>query len=299
MLIKRWLLLCASLSTLLANQFHAATYVLPASGDVVGEVQYTYSLIDETIDEVGRRFDVGYQEMVRANPHADPMHTLAPHTRLLIPSQYILPDVPKKGIVINLAEYRLYYFPAEENIVVTFPVGIGKEGWNTPLGLTRIVNKTVDPVWRPTPKIRAAAEEMGAPLPEVFPAGSHNPLGRHVLRLGWPAILIHGTNRTDGVGMRVSAGCIRMLPEDIEHLYELAGTGTPVRVINESVKVGIKDGVTYIQAYPLLKGQKNSNSKSSFLTLLKRSVLNTGEAHRIMDSELKNPSGLLKQINTH
>lgn len=213
-----------------------ATFVLPASGNLVGEIKYTRSAIGETIDEVGRRFNVGYYEMVKANPHVDANHTLANNTALIIPAQFILPNVPRKGIVINLAEYRLYYFPEDENVVITFPVGIGREGWDTPLGLTKLTAKVVNPAWRPTAKLRAAAEEMGAPIPEVFPSGPDNPLGSHVLRLGWPTFLIHGTNRVDGIGAKVSAGCIRMLPDDIEYLYSLVHIGTPVRIINEPIK---------------------------------------------------------------
>lgn len=211
-------------------------YVLPESGNTVGEFQVAFSEFGETIDEVGRRFNIGYYEMVRANPGVDAKYPLAANTRLIIPSRFTLPNVPQKGIVINLAEYRLYYFPQDENVVITYPVGIGKEGWETPLGLTKIVSKEVNPTWRPTKKLQKAAENIGAPIPGEFPPGPYNPLGKYVLRLGWPTILIHGSNRVDGIGAKVSAGCIRMLPEDIDHLYSLVSVGTAVRVINASGK---------------------------------------------------------------
>ncbi|KTD51004.1 L,D-transpeptidase family protein [Legionella quateirensis] len=297
MLNKKFISIIFSLIALSGNSSNAETFVLPAAGDVVGQIQYSYSKIDESIDEVGRRFNVGYYEMVRANPLADPVHSLPEHTRLIIPSQYILPDVPRRGIVINLAEYRLYYFPDDENVVITFPVGIGKEGWNTPLGLTRITSKVVNPIWRPTAKVRAAAEEIGAPLPELFPAGADNPLGKHVLRLGWPTFLIHGTNRADGVGARVSAGCIRMLPADIEHLYELVSIGTPVRVINEPVKIGTLDGMIYIQVQPPLKGQANSSLKRLTEALLIKNNQLQLSTNQVIQNELSKPTGIVKQIS--
>jgi L,D-transpeptidase ErfK/SrfK len=276
---------------------YSSTYVLPSAGDIIGEVQFASSHVGESIDEAGRRFDVGYYEMVRANPAVDPIHSLPTNTRLIIPSQFILPDVPRKGIVINLAEYRLYYFPEDENVVFTYPVGIGKKGWNTPLGSTRISSKVTNPVWRPTANVRAAAEEIGAPLPEVFPAGVDNPLGKHALRLGWPTILIHGTNRADGVGARVSAGCIRMLPGDIEDLYQLVSTGTPVRVINQPVKLGMQDGVRYIQMHPLLNDQKKLSLKSYLDTEFRKNNLGHLSNKQIIQKELLSPSGLVKQIS--
>lgn len=276
---------------------YSSTYVLPSTGDIIGEVQFAASHIGESIDEVGRRFDVGYYEMVRANPAVDPIHSLPTNTRLIIPSQFILPDVPRKGIVINLAEYRLYYFPEDENVVFTYPVGIGKKGWNTPLGSTRISSKVTNPVWIPTANVRAAAEEIGAPLPEVFPAGADNPLGKHALRLGWPTILIHGTNRADGVGARVSAGCIRMLPGDIDDLYQLVSTGTPVRVINQPVKLGMQDGVRFIQMHPLLNDQQKLSLRSHLDTEFRKNNLGHLSNKQIIQKELLSPSGLVKQIS--
>lgn len=212
---------------------HAAVYVLPSQGHTIGKFQKAASEVNETIEDVGRRFGVGYHEIMRANPTVDRKNILPANTPLIIPSQYTLPSVPKKGIVINLSEYRLYYFPPDENIVMTFPVGIGKKGWNTPTGLTKVISKTTHPTWRPTEQVLAAAEQLGAPLPNSFPPGPNNPLGDYALRLSWPSYLIHGTNQLDSVGRKVSAGCIRMLPNDIEYLYQQVSVGTPVRIINQ------------------------------------------------------------------
>lgn len=283
---------------LFINTYSNATIlVLPESGDVVGEIKYTQSEIGETIDEVGRRFNMGYYEMVRANPQADAIHPLVANSSLVIPSQFILPHVPRRGIVINLAEYRLYYFPADENVVITFPVGIGKEGWNTPLGLTKVTAKVANPVWRPTAKLLAAAEEMGAPIPGYFPPGPNNPLGKHVLRLGWPTFLIHGTNRVDGVGARVSAGCIRMLPDDIEYLFSIVTVGTPVRIINEPVKIGRGANDIYLQMHPLLIEQKNRKLKTILEKKLNAMNIQNWQANKTVQNELAHPSGLVKKIS--
>lgn len=292
----KFLLLLGYLILFTLSHSYATVLVIPEAGNIVGAIQQTYSRSDETIDEAGRRFNVGYYAMVRANPHADAIHVLPPHTPLVIPSQFILPDVPRTGIVINLAEYRLYYFPPDENVVITFPVGIGKEGWGTPLGVTKITAKVANPTWRPTANVRAAAEEIGAPLPSVFPPGPNNPLGKHVLRLGWPTILIHGTNRADGVGARVSAGCIRMLPNDIEYLFELVSTGTQVRIINESVKIGQQDGTLFLQMHPILKDQQSAKLEANLITKLTRFNIKNVSHNEVIRAELGYPSGLVIKI---
>ncbi len=274
---------------------HATTLVLPTTGDVVGEPQYALSESLETIDEIGKRFDVGYHELIRANPHIDPRRTLASNSRLIIPSQHILPPVPRRGIVINLAEYRLYYFPENENVVLTFPVGIGRKGWKTPLGVTKIVAKVANPKWRPTENLRAEAEKNGDFLPEEFPSGPYNPLGQYALRLGWPTFLIHGTNRQDGIGARVSAGCIRMYPNDIELLYRLVPVGTQVRVINQPVKIGIQDGDLVLQVYPMLSEQRNIQLHTVIEKQL--AVFNkVNWNNKVIQNELAFPSGLVRKI---
>ena len=272
----------------------ATTFVVPADGDVVGEIQYAYAQTGESLGEAGLRYDVGYYEMVHANPKVNPSSTLAPHARLLIPSQYILPTVIREGVVINLAEYRLYYFPPNDNVVITQPVGVGRKGWSTPVGTTRVIAKQRDPVWTPSAKLRAEAEKNGLLLPDVFPANSGNPLGRHSLRLGWPTYLIHGTNKTDGVGMRVSAGCIRMLPEDIEYLFELVNVGTAVRVINEPLKLGKLDGEVYLEVHTKL-------TAASLLGLAQKQLSSLQLAHlnkMVIQQELNLPSGIPKKISS-
>lgn len=213
------------------NTTYSAVYVLPTQGNIIGQTEYTSSENGDTLAEVGARFGMGYSEMRKANPSLEPVQILAEGTRVLIPSQFLLPKTLHRGIVIDLSAYRLFYFPADENVVFTYPVGIGREGWDTPIGQTTVVSKQAHPDWYPTKKIRSTAAKNGFPLPKYFPAGPDNPLGNYVLRLGWPSYLIHGTNRSDGMGTRVSAGCIRMQANDIEELFSLVEPGTPVQII--------------------------------------------------------------------
>ncbi|MDI1351406.1 MAG: L,D-transpeptidase family protein [bacterium] len=290
------LLKCLFFNILFINYVWATVLVIPDNGTIVGQIQYTHSEIGETIDEVGRRFNVGYYEMTIANTHVDAVHTLVANTPLIIPSQFILPSGDKKGIVINLAEYRLYYFIPNENLVVTFPIGIGKQGWNTPLGQTKVTAKVINPTWHPSPDVLAAAEKMGAPIPTVFPPGKNNPLGKHVLRLGWPSYLIHGTNRMDGIGARVSAGCIRMLPDDIEYLYGLVAVGTSVRIVNDPVKVGKMEGKFFVQIHPLLAEHKKDKLNVLLKDKLNMLHLNVSFNKTIINQELTSPSGLVKKI---
>lgn len=198
---------------------------------VIGKIRVIYPEAGESLYEAGLRYGVGLNEMRKANPSVPEDLPLSAGQKLVIPSQYILPPPPHRGIVVDLSAYRLYFFPSDENIVVTYPIGIGRKGWKTPAGRTKIVAKQVNPVWHPTRSVRLNADRHGVMLPDAVPGGMGNPLGKYILRLGWPAILIHGSNRADGIGDRVSAGCIRMLPNDMAYLFTIVKVGTSVRVL--------------------------------------------------------------------
>lgn len=231
-----------------------------ARDDMIGTVQRTVVGTEDTLSDIARRFNVGYEEIVRANPGVDPWLPGAGR-EVVVPSQYILPDAPREGIVVNLAAMRLYYFPARDKqaakdspqVVYTYPIGVGRVGWATPLGATKVVRKQKDPVWRPTPSIRKEHAENGDPLPAVVKAGPDNPLGNRAMYLGWPAYLIHGTNKPYGVGLRSSHGCLRLYPEDIEKLFDQVGVGTAVRVVNQPFVFGWHDDELYVQAYDVLE----------------------------------------------
>jgi L,D-transpeptidase ErfK/SrfK len=230
------------------------TFWLQQEGDsVVGHLQGAVAAQEDTLLDIGRRFNVGFEELKLANPGVDPWIP-GDGTLVVIPSRYVLPDTPRTGIVLNLAEMRLYYFPdpidAPRRRVITHPISIGQVGWSTPLGTTKIVSKVENPAWYPPASIRAEAEADGEPLPLVVPAGPDNPLGTHALAFAKKGYLIHGTNKPFGLGMRVSHGCVRMYPEDIVSLYQAVPVNTPVHVVNQPVKTGWRDGVLYVEAHP-------------------------------------------------
>ena len=233
--------------------------------DVVGHVQVVTIGEHDTLPDVARRFNVGYQEIVRANPGVDPWLP-GVGREVVVPTQFVLPAAERKGIVINLAAMRIYYFPPakkdELQVVYTHPIGIGKVGWSTPEGKTKVVSKQKDPVWRPTASIREEHRKNGDPLPAVVPAGPDNPLGRHKFTLGWATYLIHGTNKPYGVGLRSSHGCIRMYPEDVASFFEMIGPGTQVQVVNQPYVFGWHEGQLYLQAFDVLEDDKRDWSKS-------------------------------------
>ncbi|GAA4504126.1 L,D-transpeptidase family protein [Pseudaeromonas paramecii] len=223
-----------------------------------------------SLEELAAQFQVGLYAMLAANPGVDPFLP-RPGRTLTIPSQLLLPDVPRKGIVINLAELRLYYFPEGEDKVYVYPIGIGRVGRETPEMETRIVSKQPDPVWIPPASIRAEHLAQGDPLPERVEAGPDNPLGKFAMRMayGHGEYLIHGTNKNFGVGLRVSAGCIRLRAPDIEQLFNMVPVGTPVRVINQPVLVSQEpDGRRWIEVHqPLSRTQEEYDGDGAPLVL--------------------------------
>ncbi len=209
----------------------------------------------DTLPDVARHYDLGYNDIVLANPGVDPWVPPA-GSRILLPLRHILPDAPREGIVLNLANMRLFYFPPGEGggRVHTYPVGIGREGWETPTGTTRIASKKVNPSWVPPLSIRKEQAREGNPLPKVVPPGPDNPLGDYALRLNMPGYLIHGTNKPYGVGMRVSHGCVRLYPEDIERLFGRINVGNVVRIVDQPYLAGWLSGELYLEAHAPLDG---------------------------------------------
>ncbi len=230
-----------------------AEFPLPPPGnDLVGKV-YTVTVREgETLLDIAREHDLGYNEIVAANPGVDPWLP-DPGSRVTIPARYVLPNGPRSGIVINLAEMRLYYYPparfGEPATVMTYPIGIGQEGWATPLGKARILVKDKDPVWTVPQSILAASIAEGDPLPRVVPPGPDNPLGKYALRLDMVGYLIHGTNKPYGVGRRISHGCIRMYPEDVEELFGKVAVGAAVEIINQPYKLGVEGNGLFLESH--------------------------------------------------
>lgn len=247
---------------------------LPDNGDtVVGQVTTVESREWDTLLDIARRHGLGYYDIVRANPGVDPWLP-GDGTEVVLPTRFILPDVPWQGVVLNLPEYRMYYFPPPEadgtRTVMTFPISIGRMDWETPLGVTRITVKARDPAWYPPDSVRREHEADGRSLPRVVPPGPDNPLGQFAMRLAIPGYLIHGTNRPAGVGMRVTHGCIRMFPEDIEFAFGRIPTGTPVRIIDEPYKFGWYDGQLLMEAHEPLESPAETDDAAPVVSTLTR-----------------------------
>ncbi|MET0657340.1 MAG: L,D-transpeptidase family protein, partial [Steroidobacteraceae bacterium] len=216
----------------------------------------------DTLPDIARRFNIGYEEIVRANPGVDPW--LPGEGRdIVVPTRFVLPDAPREGLVINLAAMRTYYFPkrkdGELQTVITHPIGIGKVGWSTPEGTTKVTGKAKNPTWFPPASVRKEHAEAGDPLPRKVPPGPDNPLGTHMMTLGWPSYLVHGTNKPYGVGMRSSHGCMRFYPEDIAQLYDQIAVGTPVHVVNQPLVFGWHKEALYVQAFPVMEDDERQH----------------------------------------
>ncbi|KII76751.1 L,D-transpeptidase family protein [Vibrio renipiscarius] len=247
-MLRKLLILCCCLS----SPVFATSYELPPEGSsIVGRTQFHQIQQGESMADIAKQYDVGFLALMAANQGVDPFLPSVDYV-LTIPTQVILPDVEREGVVINLAELRLYYFVPEQNLVHIFPVGIGRIGRDTPEMVTKISQKRPNPTWTPPTSIRKEYAAKGIELPAVVPAGPENPLGEYALRLAHGAgdYLIHGTNKDFGIGMRVSAGCIRMSPQDIEWLFSQVKLGEKVTVINAPVKVSLEpDRSVYIEAH--------------------------------------------------
>ena len=250
------------LGVLASTSVGATVFDLP-EGDatVLGREERVVTVYEDTLYEIARRYSLGSEEMLRVNPGIDPWLPGAGRS-LVIPAQRVLPPGAREGIVVNLPEHRLYYYPAvkagEPTRVYTYPISIGKMDWNTPLGKTRIVDKRERPTWVPPESVRREHIANGEPpLPAVVPAGPNNPLGLHAMRLGLPggSYLIHGTNNPIAVGMAVTHGCIRMYPEDIAELFPMVKVNTPVYLINEPVKVAWVNDKLLLEAHPPVDAQ--------------------------------------------
>jgi L,D-transpeptidase ErfK/SrfK len=236
----------------------------PGVTTVLGELQVTQARHEDTLADIARRFNLGYDEMLRANPGVDPWLP-GEGTIIILPTQFVIPDGPREGILVNVAAMRLFYFPqaakGAPRTVVTYPIGIGKIGWATPIGSTKIVSKRKGPVWTPPASVRKEHAAAGDPLPARVPPGPDNPLGAYAMNLGWPSYLMHGTNKPPGVGMRASHGCIRLYPEDIESLFGKVAVGTKVTVVNQPLLAAWQGGDVYVQSFPVpVEGEDDSKA---------------------------------------
>ncbi|HWX27006.1 MAG TPA: L,D-transpeptidase family protein [Steroidobacteraceae bacterium] len=263
-----------------ATVAQATVYALTSpEATVVGEDQTVETVYTDTLYDLARKLSLGSEELIRVNPGVDPWLPGA-GKKLVVPGRHILPPGPHEGIVVNLPEHRLYYFPKPKRggpiEVITYPVSIGKMDWSTPLGLTRVIAKQKDPTWFPPESVRKEHAEAGDPLPAKVLPGPANPLGAYAMRLaaGNGTYLIHGTNNPIAVGLAVTHGCIRMYPDDVAALFPLIPVGTPVHLINEPVKEAWVNGELLLEAHPPVdtQGQSFEPNVDQFAELLRTHV---------------------------
>jgi L,D-transpeptidase ErfK/SrfK len=265
----------------LACSAWGAEFVVSDDFEVVGESRVIKARYEDTFVSLARTHNVGFESLRRANPGVDAWLP-GEGTEIVIPHRFVLPRAPREGIVINVAELRLYYYPkpepgAESRRVITHPISIGRMDWKTPLGTTTVVGKAANPTWYPPQSIRDEHAARDDFLPAVVPPGPDNPLGKHALRLGLPGYLIHGTNRPSGVGMRVTHGCIRMFPEDIESLFDMVPTGTKVHIVNQPYKLGWAEDGLHLEAHPPLAEEGAEEAEWGVTELTRAYVAATDE----------------------
>lgn len=240
-----------------ADNVTSHEFSLTPEQNMVGSLATITSRENDTLSDIARHYGLGFNDITIANTQLDPW-TLPANQTVLLPLSFMIPDAPRKGIVLNLANMRMFYFPKSPNqTVMTYPVGIGRQGWNTPLGLTQITAKKANPDWTVPESIHREHQAMGDPLPKVIRSGPDNPLGNYAMPLGFNGYLIHGTNKPYGIGLQVSHGCVQLYPEDIEVLFNKVEVGTPVRIIHQPYMTGWQDNMLYLEAHqPLEKWEK-------------------------------------------
>jgi L,D-transpeptidase ErfK/SrfK len=286
-MLSRAVARCLSIAAVVAAaSANALEFPLPPPGeDVVGEIQVIKAKYEDTFADLGVANDLGYLEMVAANPGVDPWLPGA-GTEIILPTRHILPPGPREGIVINLAEYRLYYYPKGQNVVYTYPLGIGREGWSSPVSNAKITAKTPNPGWTPPQSIRDEHAADGNPLPAYVPPGPDNPLGPYKMALSIPGYLIHGSNKKFGIGMRVSHGCFRMLNQNVLALAAMVSVGTPVRILNQPYKFGRSNGKVYLEAHAPLDDHGDASVVDKHTAVINALLQNEQFANLRLDWEM-------------
>ncbi|PSW16000.1 peptidase [Photobacterium rosenbergii] len=297
-------LLLMVLAGVMSCSVQAVEYQKPdADSKLVGVMEYYQVVRGDSLLDIANKYNIGLLQLMAANPGVDPFLP-TPGSLLTVPMQLVLPNAKRQGIVINLAELRLYYFPKDSDRMYVFPIGIGRVGRETPKMTTSISQMIEDPTWTPTANIRKEyREKHNIELPAVVPAGPENPMGEYAMRLSYGSgqYLIHGTNKDFGIGMRVSSGCIRMNPWDVEWLFNQVGRGTRVQIINQPVKHTVEpDGSVYVEVHEPLS--RNENQMGEFKTVkapesLKAEVAGSDDAYQNLELALLKQSGVPQRLN--
>jgi len=284
------IIFAAVLAMSVSEAVNAASFPLPTDGDnIVGDIQViTIANPDTTLLDIARDYDLGFEEITRVNPDV-PVWVPKLGRRVIIPTEFILPPGPQEGVVVNIPQRRLFYFPKpapqQQAQVITFPISIAREGWRTPLGQSRIVAKHRDPSWFVPKSILEEHRSDGeTEFPTYFPPGPDNPMGMLALETGFPGIYIHGTNMPWGVGMRTSHGCLHLYPEDAAQLFPIIPVGTPVRIIDEPITIGVRDGTLYLSSSkPLSEYHNELPVPTRALSALVPYTEDSGSAHSYAD----------------
>lgn len=243
-------------------------YSLYQHSDIIGSLRTVNASEEDSLIDIAERYGIGYEAIRAANPFVDAWLP-GEGTTVVLPNQHLLPNTLKEGIVVNVAEMRLYYYPPEpvsgSRSVEVYAISIGRGDWSTPLVETAVVSKIEDPVWFPPQSIRDEHAAKGKFLPLRVPAGPNNPLGKYVIQLDIPGYFIHGTDKRFGIGMQVTHGCLRMYAQDIEHLTFAVANGTKVAIINQRFKAGWKNDGLYLEVHPALDSDRNASQEQQEL----------------------------------
>ena len=292
--MKLRLILALLLSSCVSYFSFASVYNLPAPDSrLIGE-QITHKAIKgDFFQALAENYNVGFFALLAANPNVDPF-LLKPGSNIVIPKQMLLPYGRREGIVINLAELRLYYYPKGEKLVYVFPVGIGRQGLETP-NLTSIIgDKRKNPIWRPTKAMRERYFiEHGREMAKEFPAGPDNPFGKYALRIGTSEYLLHGTNKRFGIGMRASSGCIRMYDHDIEWLYNNIAVGTAIRILDQPIKMSYEYKGKMIELHGPLTPDGMSELKLTMTDAVKSFLGSNDEMLKQVSELFEQPKGIV------
>ncbi|UUO22748.1 LysM peptidoglycan-binding domain-containing protein [Colwellia sp. M166] len=288
---------CLLLCSLVTSVCFAKVYPLPAPNSrLIGEMQYHEVVKGDYFQQIAEKYDVGFLALMAANPGIDPFLP-AIGQQLIIPSQMLLPYGKREGIVINLPELRLYYFPANSDKVHVFPVGIGRQGLATPKTVSYIGEKRKNPVWRPTAEMKQRHfVEYGTKLADEVPAGPNNPFGQYALRLGTSVYLLHGSNRRFGIGMRASSGCIRLYDDDIEWLYQHVEINTPVRIVDQAIKLSYEANKKLFEVHSPLTADDGRVSQPEISNAVSQFIGDSPDNMQLLLQQIASPKGLVTKL---
>lgn len=282
------------------EQIETRQFSLQDKQDLVGNIAIIKTREHDTLVDIARHFSLGYNDITIANPQLDPWVPEA-NSQVVLPLKFIIPDQKRTGIILNLPSMRLFYFPEHQpDQLLSYPVGIGRDDWRTPTGISKIIGKKTKPDWHVPVSILREHAKKGDPLPRIVPAGPDNPLGQYAMRLSLPSYLIHGTNKPYGVGMQISHGCIRLYPENIAELFPITPMGTQVNIINQPYLLGWEKGMLFLEAHhPLYNNiaeeKRKLRDKLTTLSKKKAVAIDWQAVEKIIGQARGIPEAILQQ----